>query len=147
MTRTEFVTNYLGLPDPMVTEWKIERLRRQAEMLKELEPHKIRMFTDASHGWLEVSLLQAINLGLCAKDFSNFSYTNGEYQGREFVWSIWSQCPLNGSLKPIHCYYLEEDNDAVIYLRRHQLVYECQPEITHIELEANCEIRRLPAIY
>ena len=147
MTRTEFVTNYLGLPDPMVTEWTIERLRRQAEMLNELEPHKIRMFTDASHGWLEVSVYQASLLGLCAKDFSNFSYTNGEFQGREFVWFIWSQCPLNDGLKPYHCYYLEEDCDAPIFLKRHREVFGEEPTLTTIVLEDDCEIRRLPAIY
>jgi hypothetical protein len=131
----------------MVTELTIDRLRRQAEMLQELEPQKLRMITDSGHGWLEVSVLQAINLGLCATDFSAFSYTNGEFIGREFIWSIWSQCPLNNGRLPIHCYYLEEDCDAVIYLRRHQLVYECEPRITHVELDGDCEIRRLPAIY
>ena len=147
MTRTQFVTNYLGFPDPMLTELTIQRLKTQAKMLKELEPHKLRMFTDSGHGWLEVTLGQAGNLGLCATDFSAYSYTNGEFQGREFVWSVWSKCPLNEGLKPVHCYYLEEDCDAVIYLRRHQLVYECEPEITHVELQGDCEIRQLPAIY
>lgn len=130
-----------------LTEKQLHNLRGKAICAKENWPLALRYFSDPAHGWLEVSVYQASLLGLCAKDFSEYSYTNGEFQGREFVWFIWSQCPLNDSLKPYHCYYLEEDCDAPIFLQRHREVFGEEPSITDIVLEDDCEIRRLPAIY
>lgn len=130
-----------------LTAKQLHNVRLNLFLSREARPMNLRFFRDPAHGWLEVSVYQASLLRLCAKDFSAYSYTNGEFQGREFVWFIWSQCPLNGVLKPYHCYYLEEDCDAPIFLKRHREVYGEEPSLTTIELEADCEIRRLPAIY
>ena len=132
-----------------LTKAQKHNLRNKVQMLGQTEPHRLRMFFDAGHGWLEVPVCKLSYLDLHFVDFSTYSYTNGRYEDglNPFVWYRWSQGPMNDGGDPIHAVYLEEDCDAGIYLRRHHDVYGRKPIIQNIYLADGSGIRDLPPIY
>jgi hypothetical protein len=142
-----------------LTQQQKHNLRNRVQALGETEPHYLRFFSDHDHGWLEVSVYKLSTLDLCLNDFSEYSFTNGRSQGegKPFEWFRWSHGPMNDvgvtalipeqRGYPFHVYYLEEDCDAGIYLKRHNDVYQRMPIIQTIYLPRDSGIRDLPYLH
>ena len=136
--------------------WNVELTKKQQHHLRnrvmaakaEL-PHQCRFFTDPGHGWLEVSAYNCSLLDIPARAFSEYSYSNGRShgEGKPFEWFRWSHGPMNDGGYPFHVYYLEEDLDAQLYIKRHEQVYDRRPIVTQVDFQQDAPIRALPSIY
>jgi len=83
-------------------------------MHKQYPPFEFRFFTDDGHGWLEVPLLQLLQMGI-AHEISRFSYMKGDYV------------------------YLEEDIDINVFLSRFT---NDQYTLEHFHVRGDAPIRQ-----
>ena len=82
---------------------------------------EFRLITDPGHGWLEVDWTALKRLDMGPRDFSRYSYRNG------------------------NTFYLEEDRDAGRFINAYQAKYHHSPRLREVHMEV-CFIRNLPHI-
>ena len=79
--------------------------------------------TDPGHGWLEVTLPQILDVGLEPSAFSPYSY-HQQWGGQDI-------------------FYLEEDQDAAVFVRAYMEKYNKRPHTREIHNNSDHYIRKM----